>query len=864
MKLSKYFNIDPNILIEFIYDDSNLIGEPYNILLNTKTGTKCFISADEERPPQRGYVQTNNDLYNQLYKIDTIQNRYGKVPLGNTPNSIDTDFISFLQIKNYARSIPVRYDTIKVHFPVNYVFEGKKGFYLKVYTYDFSNQKIIELSNFYFNITDIEQNYKLEYSSPLLILNQKQWGKYVKILIPSVTKISDQRRFNITTNNSINFNLSDGIGLSKTSPIFMDYHFIDSVDNVGGNSFFNLSPRQTVVVPQTPEFEKLGVKIEESSQGDFFLIYGVYNGTLGDFENFIDESYYEGNRYYVEYQVELYEKNVKTKTHKFIVTEDFGEEIEYRPILKFTTTTAIIDVTLRLINNVDGSFIERKASYGLLQGGGAKMGSEPNDRLNTANGTGGGGDISKYAKSLSKINLKNASRKEVINVKSTILPNVGDSPFGTRPILNLKKLPFNLFSSSYYATDNDTQLDFDNKKYIQNNGQIIYIYPFDNIISFEIINPNQFVKEAYDLSIVQNLKFTIKSDKKDLNFDIYKDSSENDLENGRVVFKISEGSYNDIKKISASGFDLFYINGVDENGLKIIVYSGFFLPWDSVVNQSKLLSDYDSSQIISIPVPIFDQTPKTDIIETVKETINQGTNLPKSVNTSTSPKPNLNLLQSTIVVKELRWKASFESIQSGFFYQNISGSSFRNKIRNSESLLKLSLIRLGFLSPEANKRDISSSGVIKSMPTTNDQKLDLLLGFFKGLNINPSPTIVTELFNKKIFKNDLNLYVESGLSNKKTPSGVGLREREVQIGEFLPSSEDFEKMKKLQNRPRTSGSGSSVRASQMFEQPRPGSTNSSQNTSNTSANNNQNINTNTNNISGNSPGMVSGSSPGMF
>ena len=29
------------------------------------------------------------------------------------------------------------------------------------------------------------------------------------------------------------------------------------------------------------------------------------------------------------------------------------------------------------------------------------------------------------------------------------------------------------------------------------------------------------------------------SDKKDLNFDIYKDSSENDLENGRVVFKIS-------------------------------------------------------------------------------------------------------------------------------------------------------------------------------------------------------------------------------------------------------------------------------------------------------------------------------------
>ena len=82
----------------------------------------------------------------------------------------------------------------------------------------------------------------------------------------------------------------------------------------------------------------------------------------------------------------------------------------------------------------------------MLQGGGAKMGSEPNTRLNTANGTGGAGDISKYSKNLTKINLRNAKKKEVYNIKSTILPNVGDSPFGTKAILKLKKLPFNLFS----------------------------------------------------------------------------------------------------------------------------------------------------------------------------------------------------------------------------------------------------------------------------------------------------------------------------------------------------------------------------------------------------------------------------------
>jgi hypothetical protein len=110
---------------------------------------------------------------------------------------------------------------------------------------------------------------------------------------------------------------------------------------------------------------------------------------------------------------------------------------------------------MKLINNVDGTFIERKASYGLLQGGGAKMGSEYNPRLNTGIQNIGAGDISKYARSLTKIELKRAKRPEVINIKSTTLPTTGTDPFGTKPILKLEKLPFNLFSSNYYFINND-------------------------------------------------------------------------------------------------------------------------------------------------------------------------------------------------------------------------------------------------------------------------------------------------------------------------------------------------------------------------------------------------------------------------
>jgi hypothetical protein len=456
MKHSRFISIDTNILLEYIYDDSNLIGEPYNILVNNKTNTRSFVSTDILRPPIRGYVQTNNDPYNQLFQVSPSS--YAKLPtLGN--NTISDDF-PFIQLKNFSTSIPIRYDKIRIHLPVSYTFGDNKGFYLRVYTLDATENKIVELSNYYFDISDIEQNYKLEFSSQTLYLLENQWGKYVEVQIPSVTKVSDQLTSFSSTNqlgvpraNSINFNLTDGVGLSRNSPIFIDFKDIESVTVTNNQRYFNTSTRKTVVIPQTPEFENLGVRIEESTQGDFFQIYATYNGTAPEFVDYLDGLLSQGFKYMVKYVVDLFEENVKTKSYTFTVQDDFAEEIEFRPIFKYTTTTAIIDVTLRLININDDSVIERKASYGLLQGGGQMMGSQINGKITTGNKSGGGGDISKYSASLSKINLKTAKKPEVINYKEVTVPKVGMENFGTRPLLILEKLPFVIYSSSFDIID---------------------------------------------------------------------------------------------------------------------------------------------------------------------------------------------------------------------------------------------------------------------------------------------------------------------------------------------------------------------------------------------------------------------------
>lgn len=457
MRYSKFININENILVEYIYDDSNLIGEPYNILYNSLTDTRSFVSTDQLVPPLKGYQQTNNELYNQLHIV--TQDAYARVPsIGD--NQISDSFPN-LQLKNYPTSIPIRYDKIRVHIPVDYTFEPNKGFFLRVYTLDTTERKFVELSNYHFDISDIEQQYKLEYASNTMIYAEKQWGKYLEIQVPSITKISDQITDGVVTPNSINANLTDGVGLSRTAPIFIDIKDLLSIRTVNGVKFVTTSTKRTFVLPQTPEFENLGVRIEESSQGDFFVIYPTYNGTQAEFVDYLDEQLVFGVKYQLKYIIDLYEEDVKSKTYMFNIYEDFGEELEFRPIFKFTNTTAVIDVTLRLVNMNDETSVERKASYGLLQGGGQRMGSQTNSRITSSNKSGGGGDICRYSSSLLKINLKKVTTTEVINYRNILQAAVGTESFGTRPILNLVRDPFIVFSTGFDVIDDGSSIQIE-------------------------------------------------------------------------------------------------------------------------------------------------------------------------------------------------------------------------------------------------------------------------------------------------------------------------------------------------------------------------------------------------------------------
>ena len=657
-KVSKFLKVDKNVLIEYIYDDSNVLSESYDILVNSKNQLNSYMATDASA--------TGNTVGNQLFKLDNVSNRFGK---------IDTSFYSFLQIKNYGISSPTKHDSVRVHLPITWTFGEYLGFYMRVFAYDIENQRTYDLSNFYFDMTDISQQYLMNFTSPPLLFQEKLWGKNITIQIPALGAVSNQRVDNRPKENSLNAILSDGNGFNTTTPIFIDFHFINSVQTINGVTTYLLSPKVSTSLPQTPEFESLGLMIEQSPNGDFFEIYGTYNGTIAGFKQFIDDSYYLGNRFYVQYNITMYEQNIRGKTITTVVTENFNETIEFRPIIKYSTTTAIIDVEMRLIDAVDDSYIIRRASYGMLQD-----------------------EVSKYSLRLIKINLNKASKPKIYNIKNAIDPSlvgIGNS-MGMLKLKNLPPKPPQIISPNSAATilgtstnilqlsqsmqqsslsPNDTnglisnatsnissptttmtpmsqggsnvvvetvQVPFPvlvdrfnviaksenavfNSQTFFGNGQIqVLLYPFDNIVRFSIATGLSTSPQYFDMSLFDEIKMVIKNDKTEVSAPLYIEAGVVDLKGGQCVFKLPQSKFKDIKAIFDSGINVFYIIGSSKSNTSVI-YTGLFKIFDNKVNVAELNKQAADLNKKTPPATlnqqiILDDTIKSETQQIIKET----------------------------------------------------------------------------------------------------------------------------------------------------------------------------------------------------------------------------------------------------
>jgi hypothetical protein len=544
--------INPNILMEWIFDSEHYVSENYNVITNLNENKK------------RSFLSTSNlnNKNNNLFQLDPVLRKY---------SIVNTTKYNFLQQQDY-NSAPIPYDIVRIYLPTsfNFVYSGYVGLYLKIFAYGFYNKNVYELSNIFFDATSTSNSGLTQLAIPF-IYDGMEWGKYYQFEVPSVDFVSNQRitssSQNIVIANTINSNLAPNEGLSQTGPIFVDFQFLTTKEITLGTTYYYSSESYRSSFPKAAEFNTLGVTIIESLEGDFFEIWGTYGQSNENLDNFVREVENKGRKIRIEYDIYLYEENIQTNKQTVTVIgppeDDFTKKIYYRPILTFSNTTAAIKVEMKVIDLVDMSTISRFATIGL------------------------DGNIQKYGKKLLSLNVANINKLKIYNAKPDEII-LGKDYFSGNITSEIIKVPYpQLIQVGNIVVNSPTSAQVDKMVYKGLGLLNIIITPFDNVIQFRLgRNNDQGQFELYNLADISNnsdLTLVFKSDSEVVEKSIYREA-ENDYVHGNINFKITENDLAVLKKIYDKGATNFYLvlTSKSPSNVKTLLYSGTFNFYDNI------------------------------------------------------------------------------------------------------------------------------------------------------------------------------------------------------------------------------------------------------------------------------------------
>lgn len=527
MSVNKRIKIHPDVLIDYAYDDTNVVTESYRVVTNyQENGLKSFLSTTGKN------IQSNN-----IFCVDPVLRKYSVV---------DADKFAFLQLQDFSTP-PIVYDTVTFYFPVNYEFNAYAGFRTKMSTLDYEGKKSYEISNYHYDKT----KQTLDLPTPFLY-DEKLWGKSITIQIPAIRAVAASRTGTLPTPGSINVSLSDGQGLSMTAPLFIEFAFLSSrATTLGIEYLFSSTPLRTSV-PASPEYQNLAVVVEEATDGDYFNIYGTYNGSNEQMDDFAEGEITRGYSLEIRYEIDKFEENIRTGPPvTYVITDNFSQKIQHRPIITFSNTTARLDVTMRVINLVTGGEVDRLASYGMTT------------------------ELLKYGRSLTRINLdERAIKPKIYKLRPA---NLTTQPAGdSAPEVRITKVPYPLLVDKYkilVGSPNTNSSDYKSMGLLN-----LVVTPFDNLIKFQVAQEirSDGTPVPYDLSsLLSNAKLLLvfKSDTDRLEKDVYYQAGEASFKLGTVTYRLQERDIPILRKIYDKGAKNFYLI-LQAGGESTMLYSG--------------------------------------------------------------------------------------------------------------------------------------------------------------------------------------------------------------------------------------------------------------------------------------------------
>lgn len=535
-----------SVLVEYAYSPADeLLGEDYWVLYNKRVAEYSFCQ-DEETFGSASV--TNNVQLRQLVATDSTKSRW-------TPfYEADTGVVS----NQYSASGLVQYDTVTMHFPVDWVFEGYQGVSLRVWVWDATGKKRVYLSNYYYDkeLHSSSVFGSLELTSPRLRFAEALYGKRLEVKVPSAYYVSRQQLRTqhsvIPQPGSINDTATGGVGLSQSSPVYVEVSMIASRASVSGRYFYYLESSRAASVPQAPEYQTIGVSITESTDSDSFQIFGVQDGTASGFASFMDRLDAQGGRSYVKYAVTVFEQNVPGRTQTFLVEEDFHVPIDYVPVIRFSTTTAGIDVTMSVVSYADGSEVVKQASLLLSQS-----------------------QINKFGRRRSRVNLSGAYKPKIYNPVPA--RNVLPAPVVTgeaEPVIQFYPIMYD--RSNIVLRAGSTVVG--DEVFYGMDELTVSVDPFTNVYKFVVASKIGEAVEFLNLPPDTRVQMVFRGSNSSLMAvsELYRATNEVDLSKGVMVFYFDEELSARILRMHRAGDRRFYLVISNANSVESKVYSGYF------------------------------------------------------------------------------------------------------------------------------------------------------------------------------------------------------------------------------------------------------------------------------------------------
>ena len=463
--MNQYFQLTPEILLEYVYENnpkldedgikgnikdihddtltmmlkSNVFSSKYFCFKNESEGLNSFSNLVLPLNNTETQFVLAKNTYQNFFSKNNVSNMFGNRYIYEDTN-YDKDIIE------KGESCDVKFDKCIIHFTSGNYFGNYDSLIFQSYVY------MKDKSKLYFASFLFKKTSNLEMTVEHMLYKEKLYTTQIEFDVPSAFAIftEDNKVFN-------NVLKSQNIELLQNTPVGINvYGVTGSKKGIDNYERFNTLKINSICIPYIyKKLDEIHVNIYEADDGDFYYIDPEMSSSYTSFADYIERMGEDIRAYMVMHELCLKEVWVDSDgamhsdiTHKeyhiIDINEDdtnveiskrFDAKIKYRPICTKSggSYRAIIVDTIKIMNTVDSSAYEVTGS------------------LEIANPY-------KYGKRLKRLELNNELRP-IVNVYNKKVENdngSGGSSSGSSSGNGLNSI-INLSKGKGFSIENKTQ-----------------------------------------------------------------------------------------------------------------------------------------------------------------------------------------------------------------------------------------------------------------------------------------------------------------------------------------------------------------------------------------------------------------------